>query len=64
MRSSDLPDPIPAMVRVSHREIFLRKQLGRNDCASVLHKTLDEEKATVRKLTTLVESKVNLYAAS
>jgi ferritin-like metal-binding protein YciE len=40
------------------------KQLGRNDCASVLQKTLDEEKATDRKLTTLAESKVNLRAAS
>jgi ferritin-like metal-binding protein YciE len=40
------------------------KQLGRNDCASILQKTLDEEKATDRKLTTLAESKVNLRAAS
>jgi ferritin-like metal-binding protein YciE len=39
------------------------KQLGRNDCATVLHKTLEEEKATDRKLTTLAESKVNLRAA-
>lgn len=40
------------------------KQLGRNDCASVLQKTLDEEKATDKKLTTLADSKVNLRAAS
>jgi ferritin-like metal-binding protein YciE len=40
------------------------KQLGRNDCASVLQKTLDEEKATDQKLTQLAESKVNLRAAS
>jgi ferritin-like metal-binding protein YciE len=40
------------------------KQLGRNDCASVLQKTLDEEKATDQKLTRLAESKVNLRAAS
>jgi ferritin-like metal-binding protein YciE len=40
------------------------KQLGRNDCASVLQKTLDEEKATDKKLTTLAESKINLRAAS
>jgi ferritin-like metal-binding protein YciE len=40
------------------------KQLGRNDCAGVLQKTLDEEKATDRKLTTLAESRVNLRAAS
>jgi ferritin-like metal-binding protein YciE len=40
------------------------KQLGRNDCASVLQKTLDEEKAVDQKLTKMAESKVNLRAAS
>jgi ferritin-like metal-binding protein YciE len=40
------------------------KQLGRNDCASVLQKTLEEEKATDKKLTALAESKINLRAAS
>src|SRR5579863_6901539 len=40
------------------------KQLGRNDCASILQKTLDEERATDKKLTSLAESKVNLRAAS
>jgi len=40
------------------------KQLGRNDCASVLQKTLDEEKATDQKLTKLAETKINLRAAS
>jgi ferritin-like metal-binding protein YciE len=40
------------------------KQLGRNDCASLLQKTLEEEKATDKKLTTLAESKINLRAAS
>jgi ferritin-like metal-binding protein YciE len=40
------------------------KQLGRNDCASILQKTLDEEKATDRKLTTLAEGRINLRAAS
>ena len=40
------------------------RQLGRNDCASVLQKTPDEEKATDKKLTTLAEGKVNLRAAS
>ena len=40
------------------------KQLGRNDCASILQKTLDEEKATDKRLTTLAESKINLRAAS
>ncbi|HEY0146141.1 MAG TPA: ferritin-like domain-containing protein [Methylovirgula sp.] len=40
------------------------KQLGRNDCAGVLQKTLDEEKATDKKLNTLAESKINLRAVS
>jgi ferritin-like metal-binding protein YciE len=40
------------------------RQLGRNDCASVLQKTLDEEKMTDQKLTSLAEGKVNLRAAS
>jgi ferritin-like metal-binding protein YciE len=40
------------------------RQLGRNDCASILQKTLDEEKAVDKKLTSLAESKVNLRAAS
>jgi ferritin-like metal-binding protein YciE len=40
------------------------KQLGRSDCASVLQKTLDEERATDKKLTALAESEVNLRAAS
>jgi ferritin-like metal-binding protein YciE len=39
------------------------KQLGRNDCASVLQQNLDEEKATDKKLTALAESKVNRRAA-
>src|SRR6202158_3924150 len=40
------------------------KQLGRADCASLLQKTLDEEKATDKKLTTLAEGRVNLRAPS
>jgi ferritin-like metal-binding protein YciE len=40
------------------------KQLGRNDCAGVLEKTLEEEKAADRKLTAIAQSKVNLRAAS
>jgi ferritin-like metal-binding protein YciE len=40
------------------------KQLGRADCASLMQKTLDEEKATDKKLTTLAEGRVNLRAAS
>jgi ferritin-like metal-binding protein YciE len=39
------------------------QQLGRNDCASVLEKNLDEEKATDKKLTALAESKLNRKAA-
>jgi ferritin-like metal-binding protein YciE len=39
------------------------KELGRKDCASVLAKNLDEEKATDKKLTELAESRVNLQAA-
>ena len=40
------------------------KQLGRSDAASLLQKTLDEEKATDKKLTAIAEGKVNLRAAS
>lgn len=40
------------------------KKLGRNDCASVLQKNLDEEKATDKKLTSMAEAGVNLRAAS
>jgi ferritin-like metal-binding protein YciE len=40
------------------------RQLGRNDCANVLQKALDEKKAADKKLTTLAESRINLRAAS
>jgi ferritin-like metal-binding protein YciE len=40
------------------------KQLGRSDCASVLQKNLDEEKAADKKLTQIAEAKLNLKAAS
>jgi ferritin-like metal-binding protein YciE len=40
------------------------RQLGRNEVAALLQKTLDEQKMTDRKLTTLAEGKVNLRAAS
>jgi len=40
------------------------KQLGRNDCAAVLQRNLEEEKAADQKLTKIAESKVNLRAAS
>lgn len=44
--------------------IALARQLGRDDCANVLHETLEEEKATDRKLTQLAESRVNQHAAA
>ena len=40
------------------------KQLGRNDCATVLQKSLDEEKAADHKLTQIAEARLNLKAAS
>jgi len=40
------------------------RQLGRSEVAGVLQKTLDEEKACDRKLTTLAEGRVNLRAVS
>jgi len=39
------------------------KRLGRDDCASVLHQILEQEKATDVKLTRIAESKVNVKAA-
>jgi len=39
------------------------RRLGRNDCASVLQKNLDEEKAADAKLTQLAESRLNVKAA-
>ena len=39
------------------------KRLGRNDCASVLQKNLDEEKAADAKLSQLAENKLNVRAA-
>jgi ferritin-like metal-binding protein YciE len=38
------------------------RQLGRNDCASVLQQTLDEEKETDLKLTEIAEARVNRVA--
>ena len=40
------------------------QQLGRDDVAAILHRTLEEEKATDEKLSKLAESKVNRKAAS
>lgn len=39
------------------------KQLGRDDCASVLAQNLEEEEATDKKLSELAERQVNLKAA-
>jgi len=38
------------------------RQLGRNDCATILQQTLEEEKATDRKLTQIAETRVNRVA--
>lgn len=43
--------------------IAFAKQLGRQDCASVLQQTLNEEKAADQKLTAVAESRVNRQAA-
>ena len=39
------------------------KQLGRDDCANILHQILEQEKATDEKLNRIAESKVNVQAA-
>ena len=39
------------------------KQLGRQDCATLLQQNLDEEKATDKKLTAMAEANVNRKAA-
>jgi ferritin-like metal-binding protein YciE len=39
------------------------KQLGHNDCARVLEKNLEEEKAADQKLTHIAESQVNVQAS-
>ena len=39
------------------------KELGRRDCAAVLQKNLDEEKAADKKLTGIAEARVNQLAA-
>jgi ferritin-like metal-binding protein YciE len=40
------------------------KQLGRNDCANMLHKNLEEEKTTDDKLSKLAEANINRKAAA
>ena len=39
------------------------RELGRDDCASILEETLEEEKATDAKLTQLAEQRINRKAA-
>ena len=74
---SDCDDPqvcdaamLSAAQAVEHYEmtrygslIAYAKQLGRNDCASVLQQTLDEEKAADKRLTGIAEQQVNKQAA-
>lgn len=62
---------IAAAQAVEHYEITRYRtlvawahQLGRDDCATILQKTLEEEKAADKKLTSVAESKVNRKAAS
>lgn len=38
------------------------RELGRDDCAGLLHRTLEEEKATDQKLTQLAEARINRRA--
>jgi ferritin-like metal-binding protein YciE len=44
--------------------IAFARRLGRDDCAKILQETLEEEKATDKKLTDLAEQKVNKKAAA
>ena len=39
------------------------KQLGRQDCATILHQIMEQEKATDQKLNMIAEGKVNTKAA-
>jgi len=75
--AGDIDDPqvldaalLAAAQAVEHYEITRygtlvawAKQLGREDCASVLHQILDQEKATDQKLSRIAESKINTKAA-
>ena len=74
---SDCDDPqvldaaiLSAAQAVEHYEIArygtlvaLARQLGREDCASLLHETLEEEKAADRRLSGLAEATINRRAA-
>ena len=75
--AGDIDDPqvldaalLAAAQAVEHYEITRygtlvawAKQLGREDCAGVLHQILDQEKATDQKLNRIAESKINTKAA-
>ena len=75
---SDCGDPhvcdaamLSAAQAVEHYEITrygslmgYAEQLGRHDCAAVLKETLEEEKATDRKLTAIAARRVNAQAAA
>ena len=61
---------IASAQRVEHYEIAaygtlrtLLRQIGRNDAAQILQKTLDEEGNTDKKLTRLAESHINQEAS-
>ena len=61
---------ISAAQAVEHYEITrygsliaYAEELGRSDCAGVLRQTLEEEKATDKRLTAIAESRVNRQAA-
>ena len=60
---------LAAAQAVEHYEItrygtLIAKQLGRNDCANMLHKNLEEEKTTDDKLSKLAEANINRKAAA
>ena len=75
--AGDIDDPqvldaalLAAAQAVEHYEITRygtlvawAKQLGRDDCAGVLHQILDQEKSTDQKLNRIAESKINTKAA-
>ena len=75
--SGDIDDPqvldaalLAAAQAVEHYEmtrygtlVAWAKQLGRQDCATILHQILEQEKATDLKLSKIAEGKVNTKAA-
>ena len=51
------------MTRYGTLIAWAKKQIGRNDCVSLLQQTLDEERETDKKLTAIAESGPNRRAA-